>query len=544
LWAICLCACGERSDEAFPDEDRLLEGLMEEYVAARFAFYPAESTLAGLPGRDAALGSFSRSDIASRIQWLSDFHTKLMGLKLAALSQPAYLDALWLLSLTKAELFDLDERGLWTISAAFYGESIRIGLVSLLLAPDLANRTADLGGRLDAIPKLLEQAGENLAEVPDVHRRDGVRTLLLVNDLLSEMPVLLEEKVPAYRVAELSEKSRLAMRALQPLLSRLTEATPASLRPLGPEALRLYFLQHEMIDWPPDRILLAAREGISAVSSRMMEIALESLSDRDLEAILAENAPSPTPAEDVAASEARARGFLGADEGSGEIPDRAIPVRLIPPSFLAPDFLRLWRPASLDRIEEVSFLLSGAAPLSSKEIELSTLSEVAGGYRLFVRQSESASLLRRVFRARSSSEGMRSWLLRRVFDRGYGEADAELRLLQLHRELLESLRLEGAVSIHAFDASLAAVEERFRDVGHLSRERAAYEAERAAVDPGAGSAALGRLLLEELERDYLRSQLLSSPEEVEEAFLAEGQVPLRLLRLKLLGLHSRLPGTK
>jgi hypothetical protein len=541
--ALFLFACAESPEEDFPEEDRLLEGLMEEYVAARFDFYPAESTLAGLPGRDASLGSYSRSDIASRVQWLSDFHTKLMGLKLGALSRPAYLDAQWLVSLTKAELFDLDERRLWEISAAFYGDNIRTGLVAILLAPDLANRTADLGGRLDAIPALLDQAGENLAEVWDAHRRDGVRSLQLVNDLLSEMPVLLEEKVPAYRVAELSEKSRLAMRSLQPLLTRLTETAPGALPRMGPDALRLYFLQHEMVDWPLDRILLGTAEAISAASSGMTEVGLENLADRDLRAILAESAPSLAPAEDVAAAEARALQFLRSRAGEGELselpelPHQATPVRLIPPSLLAPDYVRLWRPASLDAIKEISFLVSGAVPPpSAKEIELATLAEVASGYRLFVRQSQSASLLRRVFRARTTNEGLRSWLLRRVFDRGYAEGDAELRLLRLHRDLLENLRLESVIQIHAFDASLGAIEQRFRDAGFLAREEAAAEADRAAVDPGAGSAALGRLLLEELEKDYLRSRPLSSPSEVEDAFLAEGLVPVRILRLKLLGL--------
>ncbi len=92
------------------------------------------------------------------------------------------------------------------------------------------------------------------------------------------------------------------------------------------------------------------------------------------------------------------------------------------------------------------------------------------------------------------------------------------------------------VSIHAFDLSLGAAEQRFREVGYLSREAAALEAERAAVDPGAGSAALGRLVIEELARDYLRIHPLVSPEELEDTFLAEGLVPLRLLRFKLLGL--------
>jgi hypothetical protein len=383
---------------------------------------------------------------------------------------------------------------------------------------------------------LLEQARENLAEVPDPYRRDGVRSLLLVNDLLSEMPVLLEEKVPAYRVAELSEKSRLAMRALQPLLTRLTEATPGSLRPLGQEALELYFLQLEMVDLPLDRILAGAKEAIAAASSRMTEVALENLADRDLREMLAESVPSPAPADDVASSEARARGFLAVHPGGGETPDRAIPVRLIPRSFLAPDSVRLWRPASLDAIKEVSLLVSGAPLASPLALELDTLGEVAGGYRLFVRQSESASLLRRVFRARTASEGLRSWLRERVFDQGYAGDNAELRLLQLHADLLENLRLESSIELHAFDASLGAVEQRFRDIGFLSKESAADEAERAAVDPGAGSAALGRLLLRELEKDYLRLRPLSSPAEVETAFLAEGQIPIRLLRLRLLGL--------
>jgi hypothetical protein len=299
--------------------------------------------------------------------------------------------------------------------------------------------------------------------------------------------------------------------------------------------LSLYLLHHEMIDWPADRILVEAKEAISVASNELTEVALEHLADRDLSTILAENAPSEAPGEDVTVFEARARGFLEAG-ASKDFPGGAIPVRLVPPYFLAPEWIRLWRPASLDPVKGVSLLASTVAKANAREIELSTLAEVAGGYRLFVRQSESASLLRRVFRSRTASEGWKSWLLRRVIDRGYAEGDPELRLRQIHRDLLDDLRLEAVVSIHAFGLSLGAAEQRFRELGLLSREAAALEAERAAVDPGAGSAALGRLLLEELARDYIRSHPLVSPEELEDTFLAEGLVPLRLLRFKLLGL--------
>jgi uncharacterized protein (DUF885 family) len=141
-----------------------------------------------------------------------------------------------------------------------------------------------------------------------------------------------------------------------------------------------------------------------------------------------------------------------------------------------------------------------------------------------------------VFRARTAAEGWTSWLLRRAIETGYRSGDPRLRLGQLHRELLEDLRLEAAVSMHAFGASPAEMERRFRESGYLSPEEAALEIERIAVDPGSGSAALGRLLLEELSRDYRRAHPLASLAELEEACLREGLVPFRLLRFKLLGI--------
>ena len=124
---VALAGCQVSSDVSLPEEDRLLEDIMETYVSERFRFYPVESTLSGLPGNDERLGSYSRAAIEERIGWLLDFHHKLMGLRPTALSQPGYLDALWLASLVKAELFELEERSLWRRSAAFYGDAVRLG---------------------------------------------------------------------------------------------------------------------------------------------------------------------------------------------------------------------------------------------------------------------------------------------------------------------------------------------------------------------------------------------------------------------------------
>jgi hypothetical protein len=537
-----LLGCGAPPPPSFPEEDQLLESLIEEYVLARLRFYPVESTLAGLPGNDDRLGSFSATDAARRIASLSDFHKKILGLRPEALSRSAYLDALWLTSLVKMELFDLEERKVLE-SAGFYAETIRTGLVSLLLAPDIAARTDALGARLEAIPDLLEQARENLGESPGLAARDGLEQLARCGELLSDMPLLLEERVPSYRVAELADRSRLATRALQQLEATLTTEAPrgrgSEIAPLGPDALKRFFLFREMVDWEPGRILEEAERAVELASNRMTERALESFPDRSLSAALSSSAPSTSSVSDEVTG--YVQGVLAFLKATGErnAPEGPIPVLVVPPYFLAPEHLRLWRPAALSPAKDAAILVSASAGGAlSEELELTTLREIAGRYRLYVRQSESGSLLRRVYRARSSSEAWGSWFVERALEKGYGGNDAELEIRFLHQRLVEALRLSVSVRIHAFDLDLAAAEREFRERAFLPPERARADAERAALDPGAGSPALGRLLLDGIAHDYENANPLASAEEVERLLLSESLIPLRLVRFNVVGLPA------
>jgi Bacterial protein of unknown function (DUF885) len=539
------CVGAGDSSESFSDEDRLLESLMEDYVTTRFHFYPVESTLAGLAGNDAEIGSFSRTDIARRISWLYDFHNRLSGLELTALSQPAFLDALWLTSLTKAELFDLETRRTWASAPAFYADTIRSGIVALLLAPDLASRTDALGARLDAIPTLLDQAGENLGTLSDAERRDGLQSFQLCRDLLADLPVLLEEKLPSNRIADLAERSRLATRSLQALVNRLAETPAPSGAPvesaLGKEGIAQFFLYREMVDWSVDRILHEAEARIDETTNEITELALEKFPDQKLESLLSATASQGASVDgdavenEVSQFEARIRTFLEARQVDGR-PEEAIPVRKVPAHFLAPGLLRLWRPAALASVKDVSLLVSAnledALP---RELELLTLGEVGGRYRQYVRQSESRSLLRRVDVSRTTSEGWLARVVAGLVSAGYGKDDPELELRRLQLSRLAALRLSAVVRTHAFGLSLSEAEREFQERGYLGRDRAAAEALRVSVDPEAGSAALGSILLDELARDYRKAHPLATEDELEQTILAEGLVPLRLIRFRLLG---------
>jgi hypothetical protein len=531
--------CGGDETPSFPEEDRLLESLMEEYVAGRFRFYPVESTLAGLPGNDERLGSYSRADIDARVETLSDFHKKLMGLRPDALSQSSYLDTLWLTSLVKMELFELEERRLWERAPAFYADTIRTGIVALLLARDVLSRTDALRARLEAIPALLEQARENLGGTSGVLERHGLDSLKLCDELLTDLPLLLEDRVPSYRVAELAERSRLATRALRQLESALARAPLGAAEPepavLGEAGLSRYFLYREMVDREPERLLRDAEEAVFDARSRLLELALDAFPDRSLPQLLGASGAASTPGDEVSAYRDEVLEFLRRNGGEGSTPDGEIPVVVVPPYFLSSDPLRLWRPASLSPPREASLLVSAfPRDVLSRELELLTLREIAGRYRLYVVQSESPSLLRRIARARVSGEAWASWILSKELERGYGDDDPELLLRYLHWSVVDALRLSIGVRVHAFGMSLTDAERDFRVRGFLSAPRAAAEAERVAVDPGAGSAALGRLLLDELSRDYRRRHPLVTDADLERILLSESLVPLHLLRFKLL----------
>lgn len=512
-------------------EDRLVEELMDEYIAARFTFYPVEATLAGLPGNDDRLGDFSRTDIEGRIRFLIDYRQKLTGVRPTWLSESAHMDLLWLTSLVKAELFELEERALWSRSPAFYGDAIREGIVSLLLSGDLAGRTGALAGRLDEVPDLVEDAKANLTSSSALWVEEGIASLNRSRALLSDLPLLLEPSLPSYRVADLAERSRAGVRALQSLIAVLT------VRPVSPEVdyvlgdgrMEKLLLYREMIDRPLDELTAMANEAVTDETDALTELALEAYPGVSLRQLSNADTSDPIPAEEdeVRALADEVRAALGLRE--------PVRVRRVPSTFLR-DRVELWRPASLEPVKDPVLLLSdGEPPLGTSELRFLTLMELSSRLPQFEFQARAASLLRRVMASGISSEGFRSWRTGRRLAAGFENGDPRLFLHYRSRALLENVRLLAVLSIHGGAMNLAEAEGLFEERGLLSPRDARAEARRAALDPSVADAALGRLLFEELAHDYRRAFPLSADDEIVEKILTEGLVPLRLIRSKLLG---------
>ena len=539
--AVVAFGCAPKTDTSLPVEDRLLENVMEVYFAERFRFFPVESTLSGLPGNDDRLGSFARADIDARVSWLSDFHYKLMGLRLTELSQLAYLDAIWLTSLVKAELFELEQRQLWNRTAAFYGDQIRLGLVSLLAEGELATRADALAGRLAAITPLLDQARENLGPAHPIWRGDGVRSLQSCRRLLLDLPQMIEGRLPPPTVAELAELSRAATRSVQRLMANAPPPTgddPAGFV-LGEEGLRRYFLYGHMLDWSPDTILALAEAELELATHELTELALTHFASESLPALLAPKPPLEAVELEVAEASERVAAFVR-ERGLSPSSEVSPPVRLVPFYFPGRAPVVLWRPKALEPARGTFLMVRGAelGRADRSELQLLTLREVGGRARQFAYQAESASLLRRVLATETTSEG---WLLefeREALDGGFDPDNLELRLRHQHRRMLAFVRLIAVFEMHAQGRSFEEIVTLFRERGLLSLAASRSEATRVAVDPGASNPAAGWLALNEFAADYASEHPLATRAELTRRLLAEGLPPMRLIRFRLLGASS------
>ena len=532
-------SCGRAETPGLPAEDRLLDELMEDYVAERFRFYPVEATLAGLSGNDDRLGDYAHSDIQLRIAWLSDFQQKLVGLRLTTLSQPAYLDSLWLRSLVKDELLDLEERALWRKTMSFYSEKARVGLVALLVDPNLAERANAIAGRLAETPELFARARENVGVASSVWRSDGLGSLEQCRQLFADIPEILKDRVAPHRLAELALLSRAATRALQDtvsFVSRSEHADDADDYRLGYEGLERFLLYRDMVDWPIEELEERLEADHLKAYHGVTELALSQNPALPLRDLRSPANGAFDPLFLVESVESNVRTFTK-EISEADAPESPISVVAVPYYFAAPYRVRLWRPAALEPNRPAFLMVSRdlEVELSKSEIELLALLEVVGRSRAFVRQSGSPSLLRRVFASGTTSEG---YCLKRgsdLLELGFGAENTALRLAERHRTLLEVTRLLAVLQLHAWGASLSEIEGLFYERGYVSRRRAKLEAVRVATDPGAGRAALGRMLLDELSRQYYRENPFATAAELDERILSGGLLPVRIMRFHLLG---------
>lgn len=547
--ALCVSACAPPANRNDSAEDQILEERAREYFDQRFLFYPVEATVAGLHAYDDELGQFGAGQITSRILELRDLRQRLLGIDLTRLSRDSFVDALWLTSAIKAELFELGENEQWRRSPLFYSDVLCRGVTSLI-EPWSSPRTEALVSRLNKVQTFLDTATENLENPSPLGIEQGVSDLRACQATIGELPEVLADFLNDQQATQVRRAVSEAQEHIQEFVSYLENEIapggPESFR-WGEEKLRLQLLYQEMEETPLPIIRLLAERRLSDTKEKTRSL-LSTLEASELSSAEPER-PPPVVGDDTSADLASATEemlerlqALVSSQVADFVADAPIPPVQVS-RFVSPDAVaRLEAPGPLDPSGEAVFLVASPPepppdPAVPFELQALALREVYPGkyFRILAGRAQMPlSDLRRLVVSGANREGWSQYAETVLLDEAYADADPQLRLAVLRRSLLEQTRLVTAILLHADDLSLATAASMFVNEALVDPETADREARMVAVDPSRMSAALGKLQIMKLRRDFLAEDDAATLEDFHRAFLSCGELPLRLVRLLLL----------
>jgi uncharacterized protein (DUF885 family) len=537
--------------------------LVDAYFDAKFAFEPSSGTAVGLHRYDRALEDLSRARIQSRVAELRSFVQRLETLPAArspsALAPEEAIDAAFLTSQARAELFDLTTLQSWRRNPMIYarlpGEAID-GLMKRAFAP-APERLRSVVARLAALPALYQAARANLDNPPaeyttlalrmakgsvgffDSATRTWAKTATTDAALLAEFTAAND-----VAVAETRAFASWLERDLRPL-SRGAFA-------LGVERYRELLRLQEMVETPLPELLATGEAQLARDRGAFIETAARITPGQKPAAVmLALSALHPTAAElipAVAGGLEAARQFATTHK-LVTFPSEVRPrVQETPPYARAAVFASMDTPGPYEVPGTIAYYyVTPVEPDWTPEhreehlrmfnrytTALINIHEAYPGHFLqFLYMPRVASKVRKLMYTTANVEGWAHYAEQMMIDEGFGDGDPRLRLAQLQEALLRDCRFVVAIKMHTLGMTVDQATRVFVEQGFQEPENAHEEAMRGTYDPMYLAYTLGKLQIQGL-RDKYRARTGRDLRAFHDAFVAQGGLPVAFIERLIL----------
>ena len=241
-----------------PGESGRLDSLGREAFRALWEFHPVEATRCGFHEFDGRLGDYSPARTAALKSAVSRLLAQLDRLDTLKLSLDDRIDRELLVSNLKMELFWLDRFKLLERDPHFYSDECVGGVYYVLLrdfAP-LPMRALRAAERLEDVPRFIEQARANVKDPPRLYAEAAVDGLRDAEDFFKESAAELGKQVPelASRLAAAADKAVNSARAwragLELDLPRLNDSFA-----MGKEKFDYLLATDKFLDFDSDSLL-------------------------------------------------------------------------------------------------------------------------------------------------------------------------------------------------------------------------------------------------------------------------------------------------
>lgn len=569
-------AGGERAPRpALPrtgSEEARLARLVDEFYAEYAARYPTDATDLGLHQQDDALEDLSPAGLIARGEWLRAWDVRFGALDPAALPLRSAQDLRLVRHGLSRRLFSLNRMRDHHRRPMIYlglATSTIYALIKRDFAP-LPERLRAVLARQAKIPALLQSGKANLDQVPraalDIALDELPGITAFFRDDVPQAFATIQD--PALR-AELSQRTGVVLAALSAFGDHLRrEVAPRALPSfaLGEPLFREKLHWDLWIDEPLPSLLQRGEIELARLQAEFRATAARIDAARSpAEVQLTLQKDHPVAARVISETQERLgaqRRFL-IEHDIVSIPSKILPqVKETPPFMRATSLASMETPGPFEpRAREAFYNVTLPAPTWSPEqaedflrgafnrplIEVVSIHEAFPGHYVQFLWKPQVTKVRKFEDYSVNSEGWAHYTEQMMLDEGYGGGDPRVRLMQLQDALLRAARYVAAIRMHAPQGgappmTMAQAAEFFQREGLQTRKVSEMEARRGTQDPMYLSYTYGKLEILRLREAYRRKLGSAfSLRRFHDAFLAEGAVPLPLLREALLGRSSEQP---
>lgn len=562
LVALAACASGRAPtpQAAAASAPSPFARFVDDYFAGRFAYSPSSGTRVGLHDYDAQLEDRSRKRIEARIAELKDQGARLGAIDKKTLSFDESIDADALAHAIDGELLSLETVRPWERNPMAYAR-LPGGAIDALMKRDFApaaERLRSAIARLKQVPAVYAAAKANLDTPPREFTDVAIR--------MSKGAVhFFEASLPGWARAAAAGDAALAAefeRANETALAAAKDFAAWLERELKPRSTGKYALgaatfaamlrAEEMVDTPIAELLATGEAQLAKDYSAFVATAGKiDATKTPAQVMQAMSLDHPTeddliPA--VARSLEETRRFV-VDKGLVTIPSEVRPkVEETPPYARGGGFASMDTAGPYeDKATESFYYVTPVekdwdAKHKEEHLRLFNRPVIAlidiheafpGHYVQFLYSKQFPTKTRKLIGSGTNGEGWAHYAEQMVVDEGYGGGDAKIRLAQLAEALVRDCRYVVGIKLHTQGMTVEEGAKLFVDKAFMEPANAYEEARRGAFNPTYLYYTLGKLEIQKL-RDEYRAKTGASLKQFHDAFVAQGALPIPLVRRLLL----------
>lgn len=529
---------------------------VDDYFAASFAFSPSNGTDVGFHEHDTALEDRSRARIEARVAELKGFRSRLAAFDRQTLAFDDAIDAEALSGQIEADLLDFEVLKVYERNPMSYAGLPGRAIDSLMkrdFAP-AAERLRSVVARLKAVPAVYAAARANVQNPPREFTQVALRRAQGSVGFYTGQ-VATWARQAAGDDAALWKEFEEANRAVVAATGEFATWLEKDLLPRSKgsyaigEANFLAKLKHEeMIELPLAELLAKGEAQLEKDYAAFVETARQinpKKSPAAVMALLSDTHPAPDQLiPSVRSSVEEARRFL-IEKQIVTVPSEVRPlIEETPPYARAGGFASMEMPGAFETRATESFYY--VTPVEKewtrkhKEehlrlfnpwvVAMINVHEAYPGHFLqFLYAPRFPTKTRKLVLVSSNAEGWAHYSEQMMVDEGFGGGDPKFRLAQLQEALLRDARYVVGIKLHTAGWTVEQGAKLFVEKAFQEPANAYEESRRGAHNPTYLYYTLGKLEILAL-RDEYRAKKSASLREFHDAFVAQGSLPIPLVR--------------